>query len=711
MILTNKILKSFLFVNLEQLNNKNVALADKMKKILNALKDPVISLNLSENVIFFNTCLIQFILTNFDENEYNTNFLLNENSKNENSEEMINNLLNEYKFGETYLNNIIANSDDNSNNFSSEFKIRILILHKIFANLSNDKSNFNGKNEYFNLLELIENPKIFLENEKFEIRGDYKFTVSQHEKIFEVSWRKSIFNQKELMIDIILNDITSVRDSQFLKADIKYRKIYLAKIAHEFKTPLNSLIYSVKQLIPKFNLDDQVENDIKFIEGQANFLSILIHDINDYCKEIDDFDINLDDIIIREILIFAFNILECLISQDNYKKDNVKLNLIIDDNLPKMIRTDEKRLKQLLVNLISNSVKFTNFGHISIIAQYNDLNEIMITVEDTGIGIKNEEQSKLFSEYSDINKEYFKLNKNGTGLGLSICKKIIQKLGGILKCESDSHLTKFYFTLNNPKEDLLNEENIVNQMNSEENNTIIMKSYLLKNEEINKYNDILSNNEVSNPKLSIQQDNSIKLEIKSHRLKQKSSSQKEMMYYEKESLIETLEELLNDKENRKLKSNFLNFNRPLIKYMKHIMNNNDESLKFILIVDDELMNINSLSLNLKKFMKEKRIKNVKVIKLRDGIEALNLLYYDIIFFLKVHLVISDLNMKFMNGDLLYKTLNNLTNNLLRKINFSLYTNTDKETLSHMGLSNIYLLNKPCEKYDLEKIFTQFELFI
>ena len=135
MILTNKILKSFLFVNLEQLNNKNVALADKMKKILNALKDPVISLNLSENVIFFNTCLIQFILTNFDENEYNTNFLLNENSKNENSEEMINNLLNEYKFGETYLNNIIANSDDNSNNFSSEFKIRILILHKIFANL------------------------------------------------------------------------------------------------------------------------------------------------------------------------------------------------------------------------------------------------------------------------------------------------------------------------------------------------------------------------------------------------------------------------------------------------------------------------------------------------------------------------------------------------------------------------------------------------
>jgi signal transduction histidine kinase len=278
-----------------------------------------------------------------------------------------------------------------------------------------------------------------------------------HEKIVQISWKKSI-NNTEDRIDFMLNDITILKEAQFTKAETKYKNIYLAKVAHEFKIPINSLIYSVNELFEKFpqvkeSKDEKIKKQVEFIQSQSNFITILTHDINDYCKDVNDFEINLEPVEIRVVINFAFEIFVCLLTKDQYKKDNVKFNLNISDNVPQFINTDEKRLKQLLINLISNSVKFTNFGHINLNVDYapkineNTFNELKFCVEDTGIGIKKEDQSKLFQDYSDVNKDFFKMNKEGTGIGLSICKKIIQKLGNNISCESENKITHFKFSV------------------------------------------------------------------------------------------------------------------------------------------------------------------------------------------------------------------------------------------------------------------------
>ena len=242
-------------------------------------------------------------------------------------------------------------------------------------------------------------------------------------------------------------------------------------ISHEFITPLNAFINSL-QLI-EMTLEEtrniikkqrevyyeisshfpQIWKFIKIGKVSSKLLLNLIEDILDLAKfNAKTLSLNIDKFRLKEIIqeldyIFKF--------QWQEKGINFKIkwkNTIINS---KWI-SDAKRIKQILINLISNSLKFTVEGEISLTIKHiksNNKGFLQFVVYDTGIGINKEDLPKLFQMFSMLSNEKGCLNKSGTGIGLSISKMLVEQLGGEIKVESElGGWTKFTFTIKDDSE-------------------------------------------------------------------------------------------------------------------------------------------------------------------------------------------------------------------------------------------------------------------
>lgn len=138
---------------------------------------------------------------------------------------------------------------------------------------------------------------------------------------------------------------------------------------------------------------------------------------------------------------FCFQILNSLLFCNINKKEKIKATLLFDESLDFVkINSDELRIKQIVLNLISNAVKFTNEGEIKLKCKKKSLNGILyvrISITDSGKGIKEEDKVKLFNDFVMLEPSKNEDNKFGSGLGLSICKNIAEKLNLILDFKSD----------------------------------------------------------------------------------------------------------------------------------------------------------------------------------------------------------------------------------------------------------------------------------
>ncbi|MGM0607211.1 MAG: sensor histidine kinase [Candidatus Muiribacteriota bacterium] len=224
---------------------------------------------------------------------------------------------------------------------------------------------------------------------------------------------------------------------------------FLANMSHELRTPMNSIIgYSDLMLS-----SEKDKNKIKYlsvIKRAGKRLMILINDILDFSKiEADQLELNISKINLKE---FSQDILEYFKVQIENK--NLELIFEFDQNLPEYILTDLERLRQVLVNLIGNAVKFTENGHvilkIELVKKDNTAKkaEIKFVVEDTGIGIPKEKQDLIFEAFRQVDGSTTR-KYGGTGLGLSISDKILKKMDSKIIVESyENSNTKFYFILN-----------------------------------------------------------------------------------------------------------------------------------------------------------------------------------------------------------------------------------------------------------------------
>ena len=176
----------------------------------------------------------------------------------------------------------------------------------------------------------------------------------------------------------------------------KLRSRFFSQIAHELRTPLNSIIPLSNKLKNNPN-DPKRDQYLVIILNSALHLENLVEDALDMTRlENNKFAINVSFFDVRKTVNQIANIMEVQIIQKN-----LKLFIDIDDNVPEEILSDQKRYKQIIFNLIGNAIKFTFKGYIKISLKFSN-NYLQTTVEDTGIGIKEQDLNKLFKFFGKL---------------------------------------------------------------------------------------------------------------------------------------------------------------------------------------------------------------------------------------------------------------------------------------------------------------------
>lgn len=279
---------------------------------------------------------------------------------------------------------------------------------------------------------------------------------------YDVFYRKVKLTESDYIEDLYFSDLTDliIQKQIILNENLKKQKIF-AKIAHEFKTPLNSVIGIANNIMDSENsLSKFTTNKLTLIENLSNYLTFLVSDIIQFSNihDFTDLRINISTVDIKELMTFSFNILNSLLSCNKNKNENILSQLKMNEDIELLnLQSDEIRLKQVLLNFISNSVKFTKEGKIVLKSKKIwDANScyLKISVKDTGIGIKELEQKNLFQEFTtNENNELNKINNSiGSGLGLSVSKVLCEKLNVKILVKSQ-HLKGSTFSILVPCED------------------------------------------------------------------------------------------------------------------------------------------------------------------------------------------------------------------------------------------------------------------
>ncbi len=249
----------------------------------------------------------------------------------------------------------------------------------------------------------------------------------------EIKTIHSIANYDKLnkIVFGVLQDITiQKQNEEALEKSNAIKSIFLSNISHELRTPMSAII-GYSDLILSNNKDKDRDRFLKSINSNAKHLDELLNNILDYSKiESDTLDILYEEFSILDLFDELYDIFE----DENYKKnlDFVKLQFI--KNKDKKITSDYLRLKQVLYNIISNSIKFTENGYIKLSFEI-DKKYITFKVEDTGIGIPKDKLPFVFDRFWQCDSTSRKKYK-GTGLGLSISKSIVEILNGEIWLES-----------------------------------------------------------------------------------------------------------------------------------------------------------------------------------------------------------------------------------------------------------------------------------
>lgn len=230
------------------------------------------------------------------------------------------------------------------------------------------------------------------------------------------------------------------------------KSAFLATMSHEIRTPLNGVI-GMTTLLEGTRLSEEQLEYVKYIRLSGETLLNLINDILDFSKiESGNFELDYVDFDLRQIVEDAVEI----VAYRAHEK-NLAIGALIDPNVPNWINSDATRVSQILINLISNAIKFTEKGEIQVkvsqvtegIRQKNKASYATLLVEviDTGIGISPDTLSRLFKSFSQgdpsVSRKY-----GGTGLGLVISKRLTEFLGGAIGVDSEPGKgSRFWFTL------------------------------------------------------------------------------------------------------------------------------------------------------------------------------------------------------------------------------------------------------------------------
>ena len=287
----------------------------------------------------------------------------------------------------------------------------------------------------------------FSEDYRYENYNDkeewFRFRVSSVQEDANATWYVAAF----------IEDITVQREYERRLKEEKgeaerssqIKSDFLANMSHEIRTPIHTII-GMSELMGDTKLDKEQQEYSQQIEYSADVLLGLINDILDFSK-IEAGKLHLEKINF-DIYEMAENAVD-MIALEAHKR-GLETAIFIDNNVPVLLNSDPIRLRQIIVNLFNNAVKFTHMGSIQVrIALVEDLGDrvkLKISVVDTGIGIPDEKKDKLFKVFSQVDSSTTR-KYGGSGLGLSISKNLAELMGGEIGVDSEfGKGSTFWFT-------------------------------------------------------------------------------------------------------------------------------------------------------------------------------------------------------------------------------------------------------------------------
>ncbi|MDX1524616.1 MAG: ATP-binding protein, partial [Anaerolineae bacterium] len=275
--------------------------------------------------------------------------------------------------------------------------------------------------------------------------------VAPHEANIDhcISVLVDITDRKAAEIALLEAKVIAIEAQRSAEISNRAKSEFLASMSHELRTPLNSILGYAQLLANQHHLEETERNAAETIERSGRHLLGLVNEILSFTKiEAQKIEPNIFDF---EMSIFLKNIVDLFQLKAN--KEGLAFDFRIYGSLPDFVRGDEQRLRQILINLLGNAVKFTFQGQIAFIVEVipavdsleNEETTIRFQIEDTGIGLSGEDITEIFSPFVQVNGEAIE----GTGLGLAISQDLARLLDSEIQVISQPGVgSTFWFDVN-----------------------------------------------------------------------------------------------------------------------------------------------------------------------------------------------------------------------------------------------------------------------
>lgn len=274
---------------------------------------------------------------------------------------------------------------------------------------------------------------------------------SDHSRLLRV-----IEREREIMEELRGREAERTEEMRLAKISAdeanQAKSAFLAVVSHEIRTPMTGVMGMIRML-ESTNLTEEQKNYVMTIKDSGDAMVSLLNDILDFSK------IQSGGLELEHIAFDPYRVANgvIMLMKGHAEQKNLDLRLEIDPSIPTSLYGDPTRLRQVLLNLVSNALKFTEAGHVALYLKCAcDENEqncaITFRIEDTGIGISEEAQKSLFKPFSQANSSISR-KYGGTGLGLTICQKLVEAMGGQIAISSTAGKgASFFFTVTFPKD-------------------------------------------------------------------------------------------------------------------------------------------------------------------------------------------------------------------------------------------------------------------